>query len=318
MNVVALAGGVGAGKFLRGLVRIVEPRDVTAIVNTGDDISLHGLHISPDIDSVMYWLAGVADRDRGWGRSDESFRALDEVRRLKGQSWFGLGDVDLATHLVRTQLLSEGKTLSEATAHLTDALGIPARLLPMSDDPVPTMVHAATEEGQGLYMHFQVYWVQRGARDQVKAVRYEGGQEAAPAPGALEALAGADAILICPSNPVVSIRPILAVRGIREGVEDARRGGTGVVGVSPIVGGAPLRGMADRLMPAVGLEVSAYGAAAAYPGLLTGWVVDERDRDMASRIRDELGLRIAVTDTVMTDDDAAERVSRVALELATG
>jgi LPPG:FO 2-phospho-L-lactate transferase len=318
MNVVALAGGVGAGKFLRGLVRIVEPRDVTAIVNTGDDMSLHGLHISPDIDSVMYWLSGVADRDRGWGRSDESFRALDEVRRLKGQSWFGLGDVDLATHLVRTQLLSEGKTLSEATAHLTDALGIPARLLPMSDDPVPTMVHAATEEGQGLYMHFQVYWVQRGARDQVKAVRYEGGQEAAPAPGALEALAGADAILICPSNPVVSIRPILAVRGIREGVEDARRGGTGVVGVSPIVGGAPLRGMADRLMPAVGLEVSAYGAAAAYPGLLTGWVVDERDRDMASRIRDELGLGIAVTDTVMTDDDAAERVSRVALELATG
>jgi LPPG:FO 2-phospho-L-lactate transferase len=318
MNVVALAGGVGAGKFLRGLVRIVEPRDVTAIVNTGDDISLHGLHISPDIDSVMYWLAGVADRDRGWGRSDESFRALDEVRRLKGQSWFGLGDVDLATHLVRTQLLSEAKTLSEATAHLADALGIPARLLPMSDDPVPTMVHAATEEGQGLYMHFQVYWVQRGARDQVKAVRYEGGQEAAPAPGALEALAGADAILICPSNPVVSIRPILAVRGIREGVEDARRGGTGVVGVSPIVGGAPLRGMADRLMPAVGLEVSAYGAAAAYPGLMTGWVVDERDRDMASRIRDELGLRIAVTDTVMTDDDAAERVSRVALELATG
>jgi LPPG:FO 2-phospho-L-lactate transferase len=318
MNVVALAGGVGAGKFLRGLMRTVEPRDVTAIVNTGDDMTLHGLHISPDIDSVMYWLSGVADRDRGWGRSDESFRALDEVRRLKGQSWFGLGDLDLATHLVRTQLLSEGKTLSEATAHLTDALGISARLLPMSDDPVPTMVHAATEEGEGVYMHFQVYWVQRGARDQVKAVRYEGGREAAPAPGVVEALAGADAILICPSNPVASIRPILAVGGVREGVEAARRGGTGVVGVSPIVGGAPLRGMADRLMPAVGLEVSAYGGAAAYPGLLTGWVVDERDRDMASRIRDELGLRVAVTDSVMTDDDAAERVAQVALELATG
>jgi LPPG:FO 2-phospho-L-lactate transferase len=318
MNVVALSGGVGAGKFLRGLVRVVEPRHVTAIVNTGDDMTLHGLHISPDLDSVMYWLSGLADRDRGWGRAGESFRALDEVRRLEGPSWFGLGDLDLATHLVRTHLLSEGKTLSEATAQLTDALGISVRVVPMSDDPVPTMVHAVADEGEGMYMHFQVYWVQRGARDQVKAVRYEGGEEAAPAPGVGEALAEANAILICPSNPVASIRPILAVSGIREHLKTARRGGTGVVGVSPIIGGAPLRGMADRLMPAVGLEVSAFGAAAAYPGLLTGWVVDERDGDMAPRIRDELSLRVATTDSVMADDDDAERVARVALELAAG
>jgi LPPG:FO 2-phospho-L-lactate transferase len=316
MNVVALAGGVGAGKFLRGLVRAVEPRDLTVIVNTGDDMTLHGLHISPDIDSVMYWLSGLADRARGWGRTDESFRALDEVRRLGGESWFGLGDLDLATHLVRTHLLGEGRTLSEATAHLTGALGIAAPLLPMSDDPVATMVHAVTAEGEGLYMHFQVYWVQRGARDRVTGVRYEGAEEASPAPGATEALAAADVVLVCPSNPVASIRPILAVGGIRRHLE--ARGGAGVVGVSPIVGGAPLRGMADRLMPAAGLEVSALGAAAAYPGLLSGWVIDDRDRHLVPRIEEELGVQVAVTDTVMTDDRAAERVARAALEVAAG
>jgi LPPG:FO 2-phospho-L-lactate transferase len=317
MNIVALAGGIGAGKFLRGLIRAAEPHDVTVIGNTGDDMTLHGLHISPDLDSVMYWLAGLADRERGWGRTDESFRVLDEVGRFGGQSWFGLGDLDLATHLVRSHLLGEGRTLSEATAHLTGALGITATLVPMSDDPVTTMVHAVTEEGEGLYMHFQVYWVQRGARDRVTGVRYEGAEEASPAPGVVEALDEADAVLICPSNPVASIRPILAVGGIRDRLQ-ARRGGIGVVGVSPIVGGAPLRGMADRLMPAVGLEVSAFGAAAAYPGLLSGWVVDDRDRDLAPRIEKELGVTVTATDTVMTDDQAAERLARVALELAAG
>jgi LPPG:FO 2-phospho-L-lactate transferase len=312
MNVVALAGGVGAGKFLRGLVRVVDPSELTAIVNTGDDLTLHGLHISPDLDSVMYWLAGVADRERGWGRDRESARTLEEIRRLGGASWFGLGDLDLATHLVRTQLLSEGRPLSDATAHLAERFGIRSTLLPMSDDPVTTMVHALDEGEEGLYMHFQVYWVQRGGRDEVKAVRFEGADAAAPTPGSLEAIAAADAVLICPSNPVVSIAPILAVPGIADAVR-ARDGG--VVGISPIVAGAPLRGMADRLMPAAGLEVSAYGAAAAYPGLLSGWVIDERDADLAPRIEDELGLRVTATDSIMTNDAAAERLARAALEL---
>jgi LPPG:FO 2-phospho-L-lactate transferase len=313
MNVVALAGGVGAGKFLRGLTRVIDPTDLTVIVNTGDDMTLHGLHISPDVDSVLYWMAGIADTDRGWGRAGETFRALEEIRRLHGEAWFGLGDLDLATHLVRTQLLSEGRTLSDAVAHLAGAMGVEPTILPMSDDPVPTMIHAVDGEGRGLFMHFQVYWVLRKAADEVKGVRYQGAGEAAPAPGVDRALDEAEVILLCPSNPVVSIRPILAVDGIADRVAAAAGA---VVGVSPIVGGAPLRGMADRLMPAIGLEVSALGAAAAYGGLLSGWLVDERDRDVAPRIERELGIRVGVADTIMTDDDAAERVARAALELA--
>jgi LPPG:FO 2-phospho-L-lactate transferase len=315
MKVVALAGGVGAGKFVRGLVRVVDPGDVTIVVNTGDDMTLHGLHISPDVDSVIYSLAGVGDRERGWGRGDESFRTLGEVRRLGGHAWFGLGDLDLAAHLVRTQLLQEGRTLTEAVAHLAQGFELEPTLLPMSDEPVATMIQAVDEAGQGLYMHFQVYWVQRGARDEVKGVRYEGADAASPAPGILEALSEADAILFCPSNPVASIAPILAIGPIAQAVRARRERGAGV---SPIVAGAPLRGMADRLMPAAGLEVSAFGAAAAYGGLLTGWVIDERDRDLAPRIQSELGVTVAVTDTIMTDDEAAERVARTALDLVTG
>jgi LPPG:FO 2-phospho-L-lactate transferase len=310
MKVVALAGGIGAGKFLRGLVRAVPPEDVTAIVNSGDDFTLHGLRICPDLDSVTYWLAGVADRERGWGRADEAFRTLDEVRRLGGQAWFGLGDLDLATHLVRTQMLDEGRALSEVTDHLRHRLGVGATILPMSDDPVGTWIDSVDEDGSGVYQPFQMWWVARGASDEVKAVRFEGADSSRPAPGVLDAIAAADAILFCPSNPVVSVGPILAVPGIR-GTLAARR--DRAAGVSPIVAGAPVRGMADRLMPAVGLEVSAFGAASAYRGLLSGWVIDERDRALAPRIEADLGLRLAVTDTLMTDDEAAERVARTAL-----
>ncbi len=315
MKVAALAGGIGAGKFLRGLVRVVAPEDVTAIVNTGDDLTLHGLRICPDLDSVTYWLAGLADRERGWGRAGESFRALEQVRRLGGQGWFGLGDLDLATHLTRTQWLHEGATLSEATARLCEALGVRTRVLPMSDQPVATWIDAVDEEGAARSDHFQTYWVARGARDEVKEVRFVGADRAEPAPGALEALAGADAVLLCPSNPVVSIGPILALPEVRRAV-GARS--DRAAGVSPIVGGAPVSGMADRLMPAVGLEVSAFGAASAYRGLLSGWVIDERDARLEGRIELVLGMRAAVTDTLMTDDGAAERVARAALELALG
>ena len=315
MKVVALAGGVGAGKFLRGLVRVVPPGDVTAVVNTADDMTLHGLRISPDLDSVTYWLAGVADRDRGWGRAGESFRVLEEVRRLGGEAWFGLGDVDLGTHLVRTGWLAEGVTLSEVTSRLTAALGVEARVVPMSDDPVATWIDSVDEVGAARSDPFQTFWVGRGARDEVKAVRFEGADRARAAPGVLEAIEAADTVLLCPSNPVVSVAPILAVPGIRDAV--AARSER-AAGVSPIVGGAPVAGMADRLMPAVGLEVSALGAAAAYRGLLRGWVVDDRDAELASRIEEEMGMRVAVTDTIMADDSAAERVARAALDLAAG
>jgi LPPG:FO 2-phospho-L-lactate transferase len=315
VKVVALAGGVGAGKFLRGLVRVVPPGDVTAVVNTADDMTLHGLRISPDLDSVTYWLAGVADRDRGWGRAGESFRVLEEVRRLGGEAWFGLGDVDLGTHLVRTGWLAEGVTLSEVTSRLTAALGVEARVVPMSDDPVATWIDSVDEVGAARSDPFQTFWVGRGARDEVKAVRFEGADRARAAPGVLEAIEAADTVLLCPSNPVVSVAPILAVPGIRDAV--AARSER-AAGVSPIVGGAPVAGMADRLMPAVGLEVSALGAAAAYRGLLRGWVVDDRDAELASRIEEEMGMRVAVTDTIMADDSAAERVARAALDLAAG
>ncbi len=312
MDVAALAGGVGAGKFLRGLARAVGEERVTAIVNTADDVVMHGLHVSPDLDSVTYWLADVADRERGWGRRGESFRATEELRAFDPDAaWFNLGDLDLATHLFRTRLLRAGRPLSEVAARVAARFGVRARVLPMTDDRVTTVVTVRAAGGEEP-LHFQEYWVRRGARDEVVGVAYEGAERARPAPGVLEAIARAEAVVICPSNPVASIGPILAVPGIREAVA-ARR--ARVVGVSPIVGGAPLAGMADRLMPAVGLEVSAVGAAGAYEGLLAGWVIDRVDRDLAPKIEELFGVRVAVLDTVMRDDERAEEVARAALGL---
>jgi len=315
MKVVALAGGVGAGKFLRGLVRAVAAEDVTVVVNTGDDLTVHGLHVSPDVDSVTYWLGGVADRERGWGRAGETFRATEELRAFGAEgAWFGLGDLDLGTHLHRTALLAAGRTLTEATAAVAARFGVTARLLPMSDDRVTTRIDAVDGRGRTLDLHLQEYWVLRGARDEVKAVRFEGAGQARPAPGVLESIEAADAVLVCPSNPIVSIDPILAVPGVRDTVA-ARR--DVVVGVSPIVGGAPLRGMADRLLPVAGVEVSAAGVAEHYAGLLGGWVIDEVDASLAGRAR-ATGARVAVTGTIMTDDRAAEALARAALRLALG
>ncbi len=311
MRVAALAGGIGAGKFLRGLVRAVPPGDVTAIVNTADDVEMHGLHVSPDLDSVTYWLGDVFDRERGWGRRDETFRATEELRRFDPDAaWFNLGDLDLATHLFRTRSLREGGTLSAVTARIAARFAVRSRILPMSDDPVTTRVDVLAD-GAELDLHFQEYWVRRRARDEVKHVRYVGAEVARPAPGVLEALSDADAVVICPSNPVASIGPILAVGGIREALAERR---ARVVGVSGIVGGAPLAGMADRLMLALGVEVTAAGAADCYRGLLGAWVIDEADRGLARRI-EATGLRVGVTDTIMADDAAAERLARFALGL---
>jgi LPPG:FO 2-phospho-L-lactate transferase len=308
VKVVALAGGVGAGKFLRGLVRAVPPADVTAVVNTGDDLEMHGLRVCPDLDSVTYWLGDAFDRDRGWGRRGETFRATEELRTFDPDAaWFGLGDLDLATHLFRTRLLAEGLALSDVTSRVAARFEIGPTILPMTDQPVETRLDVVSL-GQEMDLHFQEYWVRRGARDDVKAIRFEGADIAVPAPGVLDAIEHADAVVICPSNPVVSIGPILAVGGLKDAV--ARRP---VVGISPIVGGRPLAGMADRLMPVVGLEVSAAGAARAYEGLLDAWVIDDADARLAGRVREEMGARVAVTDTVMRDDEVADRLAHVAL-----
>jgi LPPG:FO 2-phospho-L-lactate transferase len=310
VKVVALAGGVGAGKFLRGLVRAVPPTDVTVIVNTGDDLDVLGLRVCPDLDSVTYWLGDVADRERGWGRRDESFRALEEVRAFApDDAWFALGDLDLATHLERTRRLADGMPLSAVTQRIANRFGVAARILPMSDDPVETRMDVV-QLGEERDLHFQEYWVGRGAQDEVKAIRFVGVDDARPAPGVVGAIAAADAVVVCPSNPVVSTGPILAVPGIRDAVA-ARP----VVGISPIVGGRPLAGMADRLMPVVGLEVTAVGAARAYADLLDAWVIDATDERLADRVRDELAVRVGVTDTVMRDDEIAEALARRALEL---
>ncbi len=311
MRVAALAGGIGGGKFLRGLIRVVTPSDVTVIVNTGDDIVMHGLRVCPDLDSVTYWLGDAFDRDRGWGRRGETFRATEELRAFDPElAWFNLGDLDLATHLFRTNLLGSGLSLSEVTARVAARFGVLAALLPMSDDPVTTRI-IVVADGEEVDLHFQDYWVRRGARDEVKAVRYEGAEAASPAAGVLETIEAADVVVLCPSNPVASIGPILSVPGVRDALERRREH---VVGVSGIVAGAPLSGMADALMSAAGIEVTAAGAADCYRGLLGAWVVDEADRGLVSRI-EAAGLTVGVTDSIMTDDGKAEALARFALGL---
>jgi LPPG:FO 2-phospho-L-lactate transferase len=313
MKVVAIAGGIGAGKFLRGLVRAVPAEDVTVVVNTGDDIDMHGLWISPDLDSVTYWLGGEMDRERGWGRRGETFRATEELRRFDADAaWFNLGDLDVATHLFRTRSLREGAALSDVTRRIAERFGVRSPLLPMSDDRVTTRI-VVDEAGAERDLHFQEYWVRRGARDRIVRIVFDGVAAARPAPGVLDAIRTADAVVLCPSNPVVSIGPVLAVPGIVEAIATRR---PAVVGVSPIVAGAPLGGMADKLMPAAGLEVSALGAAEAHRAVLGGWVIDEADRDLAAKIEETLAIRVVVTESVMRDDDAAEALARAALSLA--
>jgi LPPG:FO 2-phospho-L-lactate transferase len=315
MKIAALAGGIGAGKFLRGVVRVAPPEDLSVIVNTGDDREFHGLWVSPDLDSVTYWLAGVMDRERGWGLAGETFRTTGELRSFGApDAWFGLGDLDMATHLYRTWVLSaepRGRGLSAATRGISARFGVRPSVVPMSDDRIATIIGTTTPDGQNWDLDFQSFWVQHGASPPVRDIRYEGADAATPAEGVLAAIEGADVILICPSNPIASIFPILAVPGIRETLE-ARR--DRVVGISPIVGGAPVRGMADKLMPAAGYGVTAAEAARCYEGLLSAWVIDEQDRNLAPQI-EATGVRVAVSDTMMVSDEASERIARVALDL---
>jgi LPPG:FO 2-phospho-L-lactate transferase len=305
-RVVTLAGGIGAARFLRGLVRVVPEPALTVVANTGDDLRLHGLHVSPDLDTITYTLGGGVHQAQGWGREDERFTVAAELAdRYEEPAWFTLGDRDLATHLLRTGMLAGGATLSEVTARIARAWTLPFTLLPMSDDPVATKV--ATADGRVL--HFQEWWVGERAKPDVERVWLEGAAEAAPAPGVLTAIAEADLVVLCPSNPIVSIGTILEIPGIRDALADAP-----VVGVSPIVGGRVVRGMADRLLPAAGAEVSAAGVAGLYRDFLDGWVIDTVDADVAPAVR-RLGSEVVVTDTMMRTVDVATAVARAAVDL---
>jgi LPPG:FO 2-phospho-L-lactate transferase len=305
---VALAGGVGAARFLRGLLRVHDPGGVVVVGNTGDDLRMHGLAVSPDLDSVAYTLAGLADEERGWGLAGETWNVGEALGRLGEPGWFALGDRDIATHLLRTRLLAEGATLSAATAEVCRRLGVPLRLLPMSDQRVETRVEVDGPDGPED-LGFQEWWVGRQARDPVRRVRFEGVERARPAPGVLEALAAASGIVLCPSNPVVSIAPILAVPGVRDAIQAAP---CRVVAVTPIVGGAPVRGMADRLLPARGVEVSARGVAGLYAGLADAFVLDAVDAGQVGDVT-ALGLEAVVVPTLMRTVEDAAALAKAAL-----
>ncbi|MFA9430078.1 2-phospho-L-lactate transferase [Egicoccus sp. AB-alg2] len=303
-----LAGGVGAARFLRGLTAAVAPGEVVAVVNVGDDLTLHGLRICPDLDSITYWLGGVVHPEQQWGRADERHVVAGELRRFGHEGWFTLGDRDLATHLHRTARLREGAPLSAVTDEIRRAFGVEVRLLPVTDDRVETRIR--TRDGRDL--HFQEYWVRERAEPEVTEVVLAGGADAEPAPGVVEAILDADAVLIAPSNPVVSIDPILRIPGVREAVHQTA---APVVGVSPVIGGRVVRGMAHRLLPAVGAQVSAAGVAAHYGGLLDGWVVDTRDGDAVAEVA-ATGVRCLATDTLMDDVEIAAALARSCLSLA--
>ncbi|MGW7102240.1 2-phospho-L-lactate transferase [Streptomyces sp. NPDC054838] len=315
MRIVVLAGGIGGARFLRGLKSAVPEADITVIGNTGDDIHLFGLKVCPDLDTVMYTLGGGINEDQGWGRTDESFTVKEELAAYGvGPAWFGLGDRDFATHIVRTQMLGAGYPLSAVTEALCDRWQPGVRLLPMSDDRVETHVALTDPEtGERRVVHFQEYWVRMRASVDAEAVVPVGAEQAKPAPGVLEAIAAADVILFPPSNPVVSVGTILAVPGIREAVAAA---GAPVVGLSPIVGGAPVRGMADKVLAAVGVESTAAAVALHYgAGLLDGWLVDTADADAVAEV-EAAGISCRAVPLMMTGTAATAEMARAALDLA--
>lgn len=314
MHIVVLAGGIGGARFLLGVRALAPEGSVTAVVNVGDDVTLHGLRICPDLDSVMYTLGGGADPERGWGLAGETWVVKQELAAYGAEpTWFGLGDRDLATHLVRTRMLGAGHPLSAVTEALCARWRPGVRLLPASDDRVEThVVVEATEPGE-VAMHFQEWWVREHAARPARRFVFVGAESAKPAPGVTEALAEADVVLVAPSNPVVSIAPILAVPGLRDALVGTR---APVIGISPIIGGAPVRGMADRCLAAIGVECSAAAVGALYGargsgGILDGWLVDTSDAEAAVP-----GLEIHSVPLWMTDVDATVKLTRAALDLA--
>jgi len=312
MRITVLAGGIGAARFLRGLLAAAPDATITVIGNTADDITLFGLRVCPDLDSVMYALGGGSNEEQGWGRANETHRIGDELAAYgAGPEWFTLGDLDFATHILRSQLLAEGKPLSEVTRLLCERWQPGVRLLPMSDDRVETQVKIK----DGL-IHFQEWWVRLHAAVPAEAITPVGADVAAPAPGVLEAIADADFVLFPPSNPVVSIGPILAVPGIRAAVEAKT-----VVGVSGIIGGAPVRGMADACLTAIGVETTAAAVAAHYgAGLIDGWLIDEQDKAAVEKALDDdpalAGIAVRALPLYMRDVPSSAAIAQAAIDLA--
>ncbi len=306
----ALAGGVGAARFLRGLVQVVAPEDITVVVNTGDDDWFHGLLVCPDLDTVTYTLAGAENPDTGWGLAGETFAAMDALDRYGAPTWFRLGDRDLATHLYRDERLRSGAPLSTIAAEIAAAWGVRSQLLPMSDDRVATRIDVRAGDGSVTELRMQEWFVRERAEPRVAAVHFEGVDGAAAAPGVLETLASAETIVVCPSNPVISIGPILAVPGVRDAL---RRRRDRVVGVSPIIAGAPVKGPADRLMDPLGMEVSCVGVARAYRDFCSALVIDAGDAARAAEV-EALGVHAVATDTLMRDARVAAALARNTLD----
>jgi LPPG:FO 2-phospho-L-lactate transferase len=304
-KLVCLAGGVGAAKFLQGLIRVVPEENVTVIVNTGDDMNLYGLHISPDPDIIIYTLAGIVDEDKGWGMRNDTFNCLQALQRLGLETWFKLGDRDLGTHIYRTQLLKKGYSLDKVTQMLCKALGLKIRILPMTNEKVEPQI--ITSIGK---MHFERYLVERGAKDKVLDVVIEGAESAHPAPGVTEAILEAEGIIICPSNPIVSIGPILAIGKIRKALRET---GAKVVAISPIIADATVKGPADKLMRGLGLEPSAYSVASLYRDFLDAFILDEVDMEQKQKI-EALGMKAITANTIMQSLQDKTELARLALE----
>lgn len=309
MKITALAGGIGAARFLVGLSRAMPPEQITIITNTGDDIELFGLRVCPDIDTIAYTLAGVINEATGWGIDGDTFESLKWMSRYGEAAWFNLGDRDLATHIHRTDLLRRGQKLSEVTDHIRRALGVAARILPATDSYVPTRV--VTDEGE---MHFQEYFVRRRCEPLVREIRFDNVDRAEPAAGVVESILDADAVIICPSNPFISIGPVLAIKGVREALREAR---SRVVAITPIVGGRALKGPAADMLRDLGHEVSARGVAAVYQDLAGLFALDKQDAQLAPSI-EALGLRVLVTNTVMSTLEAKEQLAREILKAVGG
>lgn len=307
--ITVLAGGVGAARYLVGQLRVTPAAEVTAVVNVADDVELHGLHVSPDIDTVIYTLSGAIDADRGWGLAGETWNALGELRALGFEAWFNLGDRDIGTHLLRTTLLREGLTLSEVTARLAAARGVGCRVLPVSDHRIETRVKLESGDEIG----FQEYFVRLAHGVPIAGVRFAGVDEAEPAPGVLDAIADADAVVVAPSNPVVSIGPVLAVRGVTEALA-ARRDRN--VAVSPIIAGSALKGPADRMLRELGEESSVDGVARRYREIVSTLVIDEADAGLASAVAD-VGVRPVVAPTIMSSPAAAAELARTTVAAVT-
>jgi LPPG:FO 2-phospho-L-lactate transferase len=303
--ITALAGGVGAARFLTGLLKIVNEDDVSIIVNTGDDIEMFGLHISPDVDIVAYTLAGIVDEEKGWGIRGDTFQALDMLKKLGLETWFALGDMDFATHIFRTDLLKRGFTLSQATDEICNGLGLRVKLLPMTDDKFETRIKI--EEGS---VHFEDYFVKRKSNENVLGVEFVGAESAKPAPKVIDSILDADLVIICPSNPIVSIGTILSIDEIRDAMRKTK---ARVVGISPIVAGVPIKGPADKILRGLSLEVSAFGVAKLYSDFLDTFIIDNLDAADKGRI-ENLGIHVKITNTIMKNLEDKVQLAKVVLE----